>query len=143
MSKKSQIHLEANIEDKMQTRYSIRIIFVLLLGMIFILGSCGGGGGGSKQPPNPLDTWHFRASWDSIFDIAYGNGIFVAIAGSNFLTSFDGVSWTIRNSDTSTSILSADITYGDGVFVTMGYEGTAEGTGKFKYSIFISSDGIT
>lgn len=130
----------------MRTRCNIRIIFVLLLGMIFILGSCGGGSGsGSKQPPvpNPLDTWYFRASWDSIFDIAYGNGIFVAIAGSNFLTSSDGTSWTIRNLDTSTSIISADITYGDGIFVAMGYEGTAEGTGKFKYSIFTSPDGIT
>jgi hypothetical protein len=77
---------EASMEAKMRTRYSIRILFVLFLGTIIILGSCGGGGGGgSKQPAsNPLDTWHLRASWDWIQDIAYGNGIFVAITGPNF-----------------------------------------------------------
>ena len=127
----------------MQTRHITRIIFVLLSGILFVLTSCGGGGGGSKTPPppNPLDTWHFRASWDSINDITYGNGIFVAVAGPNFLTSSDGVSWTIRISDTSAYL--TDITYGDGIFVAIGNEGIVEANGKYKYYIFTSTDGIS
>jgi len=82
------------MENKVQTRYIIRIIFSLLVGMLFILFSCGGGGdGGSKTPPapNPLDTWHLRlSSQPYLTSIAYGNGLFVVGGIDGLLTSTDG-----------------------------------------------------
>lgn len=125
----------------MQKRYSIRIIFALLVGLSFVLVNCGGGGdGGSKKPPgpNPLDTWHERAMRAALGRIAYGNGIFVSGGDDNFLTSTDGISWTIRSSGASIT----DITYGNGFFVAMGWSETPDGGGS-KQCIIRSEDGIT
>jgi hypothetical protein len=54
----------------------------------------------------------------------------------------DGVSWTVRMSDTQW-FLFRDITYADGIFVAMGYLAPAEFGGKYTYYIFTSPDGIT
>ena len=67
--------------------------------------------------------------------IAYGNGIFVAVADTNALvTSPDGITWTQRSA--SASGIWGSVVYGNGLFVAVGYSG---GTG----TVMTSPDGIT
>ena len=53
-------------------------------------------------------------------------------SSGTILTSSDGVTWTLRDSGTSNE-LRGRITYGNGLFVTVGWEGT----------LLTSSDGIS
>ena len=101
-------------------------------------------------------TWTSRTSGtsNSLSGVTYGNGSFVTVGYSisssststsdnstptittvkstTTLTSSDGVTWTLRDSGTSNE-LRGSITYGNGLFVTVGWEGT----------ILTSSDGIS
>lgn len=62
-------------------------------------------------------------SWNSV---TYGNGTFVAVAGSGtgnrVMTSPDGITWTSRTSAADNSWFS--VTYGNGTFVAVSYSGT-------------------
>lgn len=49
--------------------------------------------------------------------VAYGKGLFVAIRDDGILTSSDGVTWILRNSETNLRA----VTYGNGKFVAVGY----------------------
>lgn len=134
------------MENKGHICFSDRRILASLLIMISVLFSCGGGGGGSKTSgaPTSLNTWHLRASLRSEYPrgIAYGNGTFVAVNGNNFLTSSDGVFWTIRLSGILHNLV--DITYGGDIFVAMGREYIAEESGtKYNSYVLTSPDGIT
>jgi len=65
------------------------------------------------------------------YDVAFGNGIFVAVGNEGALvTSCDGASWTTRNSDTDSRL--RGIAFGKNMFVAVGHEGT----------IITSKDGI-
>ena len=101
-------------------------------------------------------SWDNRTSGtsNSLGGVTYGNGTFVTVGYSisssststsdnstptittvkstTTLTSSDGVTWTLRDSGTSNE-LRGSITYGNGLFVTVGWEGT----------ILTSSDGIS
>lgn len=70
----------------------------------------------------------------NFYDLIYANGLFVAVGNSaaggttynnNVYTSPDGVTWTWRDVDTSTSTarLLNSITYGAGLFVVVGGDG--------------------
>ena len=82
---------------------------------------------------------------NSLSDITYGNGLFVAVGGEfdpdtaetlgMILTSDDGVSWTIRSSSGTASHLQG-VTYGNGIFVAVGYGDDGFGT------IVTSDDGV-
>ena len=61
----------------------------------------------------------------------FGNEIFVTVGHSEILTSKNGKSWTQRDSGIYESLMG--ITYGDGQFVTTGWNGT----------ILTSRDGIS
>jgi hypothetical protein len=80
-------------------------------------------------------TWNRRqgAGDVSLYDVAYGNGLYVATGaatdGAAIFTSSDLTEWT-RQSTPTTNILNA-LTYGNGLFVGVGQRGT----------IIISSDG--
>jgi hypothetical protein len=74
-------------------------------------------------------TWTARTSsptdnnWRSV---TYGNGLFVAVAGSvtgnGVMTSPDGITWTARTSPTDNIWLS--VAYENGIFVAVSYTGT-------------------
>jgi len=74
--------------------------------------------------------WIIRVSaadnnWRSV---AYGNGLFVAVAysgtGNRVMTSPDGINWTIRVSAADNDWYS--VTYGNGLFVAVANNGTGD-----------------
>jgi len=83
-------------------------------------------------------TWTPRAaaeanSWNGV---TYGNGLFVAVAGSGtnrVMTSPDGITWTARAAAEANSWVG--VTYGNGLFVAV----TTGGTNR----VMTSPDGIT
>ncbi|MBU6329729.1 MAG: fibronectin type III domain-containing protein [Acidobacteria bacterium] len=83
-------------------------------------------------------TWTARTaaeanSWKSV---AYGNGVFVAVADSGtnrVMTSPDGVTWTARTASEANNWSS--VAYGNGVFVAVAGNGTNR--------VMTSSDGVT
>jgi hypothetical protein len=76
-------------------------------------------------------TWTARTSsptnnnWRSV---TYGNGLFVAVAGSvsgnGVMTSPDGITWTARTSPTDN--IWRSVAYENGVFVAVSYTGTGD-----------------
>ena len=58
---------------------------------------------------------------DWLYDISYGDNIFVALGGESVLTSLDGINWTKRSSPAHGLY---GITYGDNIFVAVGTMGT-------------------
>ena len=107
--------------------------------------STGGGGGGLGQ------TWILRSAvamstWRAV---AYGNGLFVAVAcgtaansgcdtgaGPRIMTSPDGVTWTTRTSPSNRYYYG--LTYGNGLFVAVASECPA-----YSGCVITSPDGIT
>ena len=77
----------------------------------------------------------FDSEW---FSIAYGNGLFVAVAysgsGDRVMTSPDGVTWTSRSVPVNNSW--GSIAYGNGLFVATSFSGTGN-------RVMTSPDGIT
>jgi hypothetical protein len=86
----------------------------------------------SNPNPNQLRdiTLPGTATWDRI---AYGNGTFVAIAGSynKCAVSSDGINWVERTLANG-AVPRADICYGEGRFLIIG--GNSGGTGYSEYS---------
>jgi len=80
---------------------------------------------------DPLDNWHLRYDLDhTLYNITYGNGIFVAVGYSGTIyTSSNGSLWEERVSNTSMDL--NGVAYGNGTFVVVGDHGT----------ILISPDG--
>ena len=85
-------------------------------------------------------SWTARTSaadnnWESV---TFGNGLFVAVAGSGsgnrVMTSTDGVTWTSRTSAADNSWRS--VTYGNGLFVAVSADGSPN-------QVMTSTDGIT
>ncbi|MFA5933617.1 MAG: tail fiber domain-containing protein [Candidatus Paceibacterota bacterium] len=85
-------------------------------------------------------SWTSRTSaadndWNGV---AYGNGLFVAVAnsgiGNRVMTSPDGINWTIRTSASNNAW--RDITYGNGLFVAVSQDGVGN-------RVMTSPDGIT
>ena len=83
--------------------------------------------------------WTSRTSvadnqWSSV---AYGNGLFVAVAqsgsGNRVMTSPDGVNWAIRNTPVNNSWIS--VTFGNGLFVAVSYDGAGN-------RVMTSPDGV-
>lgn len=70
-------------------------------------------------------TWTERmtASRQPIWQIVYGNGIFVAVTSSDALTSSDGTNWTLRTLWKDYPV--ATITFGKGLFLAVGPKGTS------------------
>jgi len=72
------------------------------------------------------------------YGIAYGNGLFVAVAysgtGNRVMTSPDGINWTTRTPAADRNWF--DITYGNGLFVAVASSGTGD-------RVMTSPDGIT
>jgi hypothetical protein len=64
---------------------------------------------------------------DTLFGIAWGNGVFVAgTPNGKLITSSDGLTWTIRVSSSSKGF--SGVAYGDGVFVAVGGNTLARST---------------
>ena len=83
-------------------------------------------------------TWTARTASEANtwWSVAYGNGVFVAVAedgASQVMTSPDGVTWTARTAAAASSWDS--VTYGNGVFVAVAYDGTNR--------VMTSPDGVT
>jgi len=85
-------------------------------------------------------TWTTRASAadNDWWGIAYGNGLFVAVAitgsGNRVMTSPDGVTWTSQASAADNQWFG--VTYGNGLFVAVGFSGSGN-------RVMTSPDGIT
>jgi gliding motility-associated-like protein len=95
---------------------------------------------GTKTQTFGITNWTARTSaadnaWNSI---AYGNGLFVAVAvsgvGNRIMTSPDGISWTARTSIVNNFWYS--VTYGNGLFVAVAVSGVGN-------RVMTSPDGIT
>ena len=56
--------------------------------------------------------------------VAFGNGRFIAVGGTNALTSTDGATWIPSESGTATNL--SAITYGNGIFVGVGARGSIQ-----------------
>jgi predicted RecA/RadA family phage recombinase len=74
------------------------------------------------------------------FDVTYGNGTFVAVAGSGVgsnrvMTSTDGISWISRES-ANDNLFWYGVTFGNGLFVAVAQSGTGN-------RVMTSPDGIT
>lgn len=108
--------------------------------------STGGGGGGSLGQSWTLHAATAMSSWRAV---AYGSGLFVAVAcgtaansgcdagaGARIMTSPDGVTWTTRTSPTARQYYG--LTYGNGLFVAVATECPA-----FSGCVITSPDGIT
>ena len=71
-------------------------------------------------------TWTTRTSGFGttiIWDVTYGDGLYVAVGESGTLTtSTDGITWTTRTSGFGTTIIYG-VTYGDGLYVAVGDSG--------------------
>jgi gliding motility-associated-like protein len=84
-------------------------------------------------------NWTARTSAADMdwYNVTYGNGLFVAIAGlgagSQVMTSPDGIAWTAQTSPSGSDWYS--ITYGNGLFVAVAFSGTNQ--------VMTSPDGIT
>ena len=97
----------------------------------------------------PSSTLNAQAVWtsrtsaadNSWFSVAYGNGLFVAVAGDaasgRVMTSPDGIAWTSRTPAANSEWTS--VTYGNGLFVAVAKNGTGTGAGN---RIMTSPDGI-
>ena len=85
-------------------------------------------------------TWTSRTypAENDWYDVTYGNGTFVAVAGSGtgnrVMTSPDGTTWTSRSSAEDNNWY--DVTYGNGTFVAVAVSGTGN-------RVMTSPDGIT
>ena len=88
----------------------------------------------------PGINWTLRTSaanniWGSV---AYGNGLWVAVAqsgtGNRVMTSPDGITWTLRTSAADNGWSS--VAYGNGLWVAVSYDGTGN-------RVMTSPDGIT
>ena len=83
-------------------------------------------------------TSRTSATDNSWYAVTYGNGLFVAVAGSGtgnrVMTSPDGITWTSRTSAADNSWSS--VTYGNGLFVVVADKGSGN-------RVMTSPDGIT
>jgi gliding motility-associated-like protein len=95
---------------------------------------------GTKTQTFGITNWIVRTSaadnfW---FGVTYGNGLFVAVAGTGsgnrVMTSPDGITWTARTSAADNQWWG--ITYGNGLFVAVARTGTGN-------RVMTSPDGIT
>jgi len=86
----------------------------------------------------PGFDWTLRnaASADAWEAVTYGNGLFVAVAGTNgaVMTSPDGITWTPRTAAADSDWVG--VTYGNGLFVAVADTGTGN-------RVMTSPDGIT
>jgi hypothetical protein len=115
------------------------IIFVLFVCLAGLLCGCGGGGGGKANTlSSPLANWHVSATLpagNSLSDVKYLQGTFVAVGNGVILTSSDGASWTSGTVGTDADNLQG-VAYGGGVFIAAGYRRDTLDT-----IIFSSTDG--
>jgi len=98
--------------------------------------SFGGVSPAAADVPAPGETWTARTASDetsSWYSVAYGNGVFVAVArtGTNrVMTSPDGVTWTTRTAAVQSGWYA--VTYGNGLFVAVS-----------ENAVMTSPDGVT
>jgi hypothetical protein len=69
---------------------------------------------------DPLDSWHWYPvpTGDALRAVAYGGGTFVTV-GDDIATSTNGLDWTANPTRRTESLI--DVTYGQGVFVAVGW----------------------
>ncbi|MBX4195355.1 tail fiber domain-containing protein [Candidatus Parcubacteria bacterium] len=84
-------------------------------------------------------TSRTSATDNSWHNVAYGNGLFVAVAqsGSNIMTSPDGINWTTRTAAAANSWRS--VVYANGLFVAVS---SSVGGGSLLDHVMTSPDGI-
>src|SRR5689334_11114593 len=72
---------------------------------------------------DPLDQWTWRnplPQGNSLYGVVYANGTYVAVgAVGTILTSTNTVAWVNQSSRTTQTL--RDVAYGNGIFVTVGY----------------------
>jgi hypothetical protein len=83
------------------------------------------------QSPDGV-TWASKAPEVSLYQIVYGNGVYVARGDQKLFTSLDGEHWVFVESAGTRAF--RDVAFGNGFFLATGYEG--------KDIILVSSDGV-
>ena len=95
---------------------------------------------GTKTQTFEIVAWASRTSAvdNTWYGVAYGNGVFVAVAasgtGNRVMTSSDGITWTARSS--AADNVWWEINFGNGLFVAVANTGTGN-------RVMTSPDGIT
>ena len=117
-------HVRSQVEPN-NPQYPLCVSFG---GGVFVSGGARGAVGSSTDGISW--TTRLTGSSQSIFNIAYGNGTFLALAGSDVLASPDGTNWTLRTLGTTYTV--SGITFGKGLFLVVGDNGNS----------LTSSDGI-
>lgn len=100
--------------------------------------------GSYRAMSGAYNSWTLRtaAAMNTWRSVCYGNGLFVAVssdgAGSQVMTSPDGITWTLRTTPSNKPWL--HVTYGNGLFVAV----SAGSGGTISYhQVMTSPDGIT
>jgi len=115
-----------------------KAVYAALMGLAFFLSLTAWGQTGPMGKGGSAGvTWTKRTSGaiDDLWGVTYGNGLFVAVGGSleempgilalrtaTILTSRDGITWTER--DPGSYVPLYGVTYGNGLFVAVGWGGT-------------------
>lgn len=126
----------------MRHRTLLRCIAALALTLF--TSSCGGGGGGDSTgpggdplPSGPGATWtpitkpSGATSW---FDVAYGNGKWVAAGSGARAVSNDGIAWTPTTISASSYYFNSTITFDNGIFVDVGSQGVSTSSNGTSWS---------
>ena len=124
-----------SISDTQSSRSLTRLWVIMIAALALALTTLAGW---APAQAAPGDTWTARMAaeqntWNSV---AYGNGLFVAVAndGANrVMTSPDGVTWTARTAANANDWKA--VTYGDGLFVALSESGNDQ--------VMTTPDGIT
>lgn len=92
---------------------------------------------------NPLDYWTWsnpKVSGNILYDIAYGNGTYVAVGDwGTVLVSQDGANWRTKSLPVSTVI--SCVTFGNGIFVAYALDPASTAIGNSTSYILTSADG--
>jgi Immunoglobulin domain/Beta-propeller repeat len=88
--------------------------------------------------PGPLDRWSVRSLpvAVSLNAVSYAKDMFMGVGDGFFVTSSNGITWTSRS--LGTSLLLHGITWGNGLFVAVGYDNSSGNS-----AILTSPNGLT
>ena len=115
-----------------------RVLSRIAAGVVLVVAVVAGASAASAEVAGIDWTSRTSAADNDWYSVTYGNGLFVAVAGSGtgnrVMTSPDGENWTSRTSAADNYWFS--VTYGNGLFVAVAGSGTGN-------QVMTSPDGIT
>ncbi len=103
-----------------------RVLSRIAAGVVLVVAVVAGASAASAEVAGIDWTSRTSAADNDWYSVTYGNGLFVAVAGSGtgnqVMTSPDGITWTSRTS--AADNVWNSVTYGNGLFVVVANSGT-------------------